>query len=93
MYSFHTTVINNGLRVVYVYCRQMDRFLCACLRERERLFWGQIPQNAKAKTEIGLPLTDRALYSHKARSSSQLERALYRSFIINEIKKGTECAI
>ena len=48
---------------------------------------GQIRQNVKAKTEIGLPLSDRALYSDKARSFNQSERALYRNFIINKLIK------
>ena len=82
MYSFHTSVVNNGLRAVHVYCRQIARFLCVCLGQRGRLFWGQIRQNAEAKTEIRLPSTDRALYSHKARSFNQSERALYRNFVI-----------
>ena len=43
---------------------------------------GQIRQNAEAKTEIGPPSSDRALYSDKARSFNQSERALYRNFII-----------
>ena len=43
---------------------------------------GQIRQKAEAKTEIGPPLSDRALYSDKARSFNQSERALYRNFII-----------
>ena len=84
MYSFRTTVANNGLRGVHVYCRQTARFLCVCLSQRARLFWGQIRQSAEAKTEIGLPSRDRALYSHKPRSFNQSERALYRNFIKNE---------
>ena len=44
---------------------------------------GQIRQNAEAETEIGPPSSDRALYSYKARSFNQSERALYRNFIIN----------
>ena len=49
---------------------------------KRTLLWGQIRQIAEAKTEIGLPSTDRALYSHKARFFNQSERALYRNFII-----------
>ena len=86
MYSFHTTVVNNGLCAVHVYCRQIARFLCVCLSQKGRLFWGQILQNAEAKTEISLPSTDRALYSHKAHSFNQLERALYLTFIIKQCK-------
>ena len=52
-----------------------------------RLFLGQIRQNAEAKTEIGPPSSDRALYSDKARSFNQSERALYLNFIINENKQ------
>ena len=52
------------------------------MSQRGRLFLGQIRQNAEAKTEIGPPLSDRALYSDKARSFNQSERALYRNFII-----------
>ena len=52
------------------------------LSEPERTFiFGQMRQNAEAKTEIGLPLSDRAPYSDKARSFNQSERALYRNFI------------
>ena len=47
-----------------------------------RLCLGQIRQNAEAKTEIGPPSSDRALYSDKARSFNQSERALYLNFII-----------
>ena len=47
---------------------------------------GQIRQNAEAKTEIGPPLSDRALYSDKAHSSNQSERALYRNFFIIVVK-------
>ena len=36
----------------------------------------------KQKTEIGPPSSDRALYSDKARSFNQSERALYQIFII-----------
>ena len=43
---------------------------------------GQIRQNAEAKTEFGPPSSDRALYSDKARSFNQSERALYLNFII-----------
>ena len=43
---------------------------------------GQIRQNSEAKTEIGPPLSDRALYSDKARSFNQSERSLYQNFII-----------
>ena len=80
--SFHTFVVNNGLRTVHVYCRQIARFLYVCLSQRGRLFFCQIRQNAEAKTKIGLPLSDRALYSDKTRSFNQSERALYRNFII-----------
>ena len=52
MYSFQTTVVNNGLCAFHVYCRQIARFLRHCLRQRGRLFLGQIHQNAEAKTEI-----------------------------------------
>ena len=48
---------------------------------------GQIRQNAKAKTEFGPPSSDRALYSDKARSFNQSERALYLDFIIIKVKK------
>ena len=65
----------------------MARFVCVCLSQRGRLFSGQIRQNAEAKTEIGPPLSDRALYSDKARSFNQSERALYRNF--NIIKNKT----
>ena len=53
---------------------------------------GQIRQNAEAKTEIGPPSSDRALYSDKARSFNQSERALYRNFIIirNIIEQSIE---
>ena len=47
---------------------------------------GEILQNAKAKTEIGPPSTDRALYFDKARSFNQSERALYRNFIVKDNK-------
>ena len=54
------------------------------LSEPKRTFtFGSNSSNAKAKTEIGPPLIDRDLYSDKARSFNQLERALYRNFIIN----------
>ena len=52
-----------------------------------RLVLGQIRQNAEAKTEIGPPLSDRALHFDKARSFNQSERVLYRNFIINICKK------
>ena len=67
---------------------------------------GQIRQNAEANPEIGLPLTDRALYSDKARPFNQSERELYQNFIIirfmgtfiknrilshNKLKRVTEC--
>ena len=54
-----------------------------CLSQRGHLFLGQIRQNDEAKTQIGPPLSDRALYSDKACSFNQSERALYRNFIIN----------
>ena len=50
------------------------------------VFLSQICQNSEAKTEIGPPSTDRAVFSDKARSFNQSERALYRNFIINGIK-------
>ena len=51
---------------------------------------GQIRQNAEAKTEFGPPSSDRALYSDKARSFNQSERALYLNFIIkHDISAGT----
>ena len=49
-YSFHTFVVNNGLRAVHVYCRQIARFLCVRLSQIGRLFLGQIHKNAEAKT-------------------------------------------
>ena len=79
---FHRAEWPSCLRAVHVYCRQIARFLCVCLSQRGRLFLGQIRQNAEARTEIGLPSSDRALYSDKARSFNQSEHALYRSFII-----------
>ena len=42
----------------------------------------QIRRNAEVETEIGPPLTDRALFSDKAHYLNQPERALYRDFII-----------
>ena len=56
----HLSVVNNGLRAVHVYCRQIARFLCVCLSQRVRLFLGEIRQNTEAKTEIGPPSSDRA---------------------------------
>ena len=88
--QFYTSVVNNGLRAGHVYCRQIARFLCVCLSQRVRLFLGQIRQNAEAKTEIGPPSSDRALYSDKARSFNQSERALYRNFIINSCSDSNE---
>ena len=82
----HTTVVNNGLRAVHVYWRQIARFLCVCLSQRGRLFLGQIRQNAEAKTEIGPPSADRALYSDKARSLNLSQCTLYRNFIIKLFK-------
>ena len=53
-YSFSTSVVNNGLRAVHVYCRQIACFLCVCLSRRGRLFLGQICQNVEAKPESKL---------------------------------------
>ena len=49
---------------------------------------GQICQNAEAETEIGPPSSDRALYSDKAHSFNQSERALNQNFIINRNNRG-----
>ena len=81
--QFHTSVVNNGLCAARVYCRQIACFLCVSLSQRIRLFLIQIHQNAEAKTEISPPSSDRALYSDKARSFNQSQRAFYRNFIIS----------
>ena len=67
-----------------MYCGQIARFLCACLSQRGRLFLGQIRQlqNAEGKTEFSPPSSNHALYSDKARSVNQSERALYVNFIM-----------
>ena len=57
------------------------------LSESKRTFiFGSNLSNAKAKTEIGLPSTERTLYSDKARSFNQSKRTLYRNFIITVFK-------
>ena len=48
-YSFHTTVVNNGLRAVHVYCRQIARLLCVWLSQWGHLDFGSISSKCRNK--------------------------------------------
>ena len=62
--------------------------LFVCLSHRGRLIGVKLVKMPKHKLVRHFS-TDRALYSDKARSFSQSERALYRNFIINHNRSFT----
>ena len=86
LYSFYTTVVNNGLHEPYLLLTNSSFTLL--LSESQGMFnLGQFSIFQSKNLKASLMLSIRVLFFDKARCFSQSERALYGNFIIAELRR------